>query len=464
MRDFNKLDRSVSLSLLFACVLTVIAACVAPSGPLGAPNVIQTGTVSSVRLTLAQSTLAPGQTTQATAVAASADGTVVGGRVDFSSQNPSIATVSSNGVVTALTAGAAMIQAAVGSRVASANVTVESPVSPVAVVAVALDSTTLGIGHAAKATAVAKDAGGNVIPGQAVIWASLSPTIATVSSTGAVMAIAPGSATIKGTISGTSGSASVTVVQFSDSVILVSHDFNDGTIGPFNNNAGTDLDFVDDPTSPVSSRGKVARFYYLRPTTDGSVRDVNRSIEYVQPQRYGQSMFFKGDFYIPVDDLGNGLTSRKLLYFFPHVDFKKYGGIGSETFWTVITAQGSTLQLDVTSTRQDGTNGGFAVNLGTIAPRTWYTLEIEQRMNSSISATDGIVRVWLNGALLYENTTVTWTDPNWLGNTVAGAQVLDPTDVYFERFDFGDQVNSRYTYNEYRYWDNVAFSSKRIGQ
>ena len=232
MRYFKKIDWSISLSVLFACVLTVIAACGAPSGPLGAPNVIQAPTVSSVQMTLAKPALAPGQTTQVTVVAKSADGKVVSGTVDFSSKNPSIATVSSNGLVTAVTTGVATIQATVASRFDTASVTVQSVAPTVAVVAVALDSTSLTVGHGAKASAVAKDAAGNVITGQAATWTSLSPAIATVSSTGAVMAVAPGSATIKGTISGISGSASITVVQVSPSpVATVAVAIDSSTLG-----------------------------------------------------------------------------------------------------------------------------------------------------------------------------------------------------------------------------------------
>jgi hypothetical protein len=35
--------------------------------------------------------------------------------------------------------------------------------------------------------------------------------------------------------------------------------------------------------------------------------------------------------------------------------------------------------------------------------------------------------------------------------------------VYFQRYEFGDQVNYSGTFDEYRYWDQVAFSSTRIG-
>src|SRR5438105_12304692 len=151
MRHFKKIDWPISLSLLFACVLTVIAACVEPSGPLGAPNVIESKRVSTVEITLAQSALAPGQTTQATAVAKSSDGQVVTGQISFSSQDSSIAKVSSKGLVTALKPGIVLIQATLSGCVGTSPVTVKAFVTHVAVVAVALDSTSLAIGHSAKA-------------------------------------------------------------------------------------------------------------------------------------------------------------------------------------------------------------------------------------------------------------------------------------------------------------------------
>jgi uncharacterized protein YjdB len=218
MRHFKKLDWSISLSLLFACILTVIAACVEPSGPLDAPHVLEGGggggngggtTVSSVQLTLAQSTLAPGKTTQATVVARSADGKIVDASVDFVSQNLSIATVSSNGVVTAVAAGIAMIQATVAGHGATAPVTVQSIV--VAAVAVAFDSTKISVGHVAQASAVVKDTAGNPITDQAVTWSSLTPNIASVSSSGTVTAIAAGTASIEAVASGVNGAGSIIV-------------------------------------------------------------------------------------------------------------------------------------------------------------------------------------------------------------------------------------------------------------
>lgn len=563
MRHFKKIDWSISLFLLFACVLTVIAACVESSGPLGAPNVIEVPTVSSVRITLAQSTLAPGQTTQATVVATSADGKVVSGLVDFSSQNPSVATVSSKGVVTALTAGVVLIQATVASRAASATVTVKSPVSPVAVVAVALDSTSLAIGHSAKASATAKDSAGNVITGQTVTWASLSPTVATVSSTGTVMAVAAGSATIQGTISGTSGSASLTVVQVSaspvatvavaidsttllvghvaqalatardasgstiaaptvtwtslapgvatisssgavtavaegsaviratvsgiagtDSLLVVvppdlaSQNFDGGSYSPYYNfwdpalGGDGSLDVVNDPTG--SGRGKVARMHYVHVNSG----DKNVYLQFTHNIGFDSTIYSRGEFYIDVADFGAGGTpgnpgsvGRKLIYYRPNQPVTKYGGAWRE-FAVVIDFQGNDLRVSSWYVMASGFTAERSTYIAAAAdllPRTWYTLETQITPETSIGAGNGIVRIWLNGALVYAITDLRLSDPAWIGIPIPGgnATPYELADCYLKYVYVGEQVNLANnigTFNEYRYWDNVAFSTKRIGQ
>jgi hypothetical protein len=459
MRHFNKLDWPISLSLLFASVLTVIAACIQPSGPLGAPNVIEVGAVSSVRISLAQSALAPGQTTQATVRATSADGRVVGGRVDFSSQNPSVATVSSQGVVTALVAGAAMIHATVASRADSAAVTVKSLVSPVAVVAVALDSTSLGIGHSAKASATAKDSAGNLITGQTVTWASVSPTVATVSSTGAVTAVAAGSATIQGTVSGKVGSASLTVIQVPaldplTGVVppnLSFHDFNDGTTGPYAHTA--DVDFPDDPTG--SGHGKVARMFY-NPTQDLLQSSNDEYIAYdagATHIRYGATIWMKGEFKIPY--AGTAVKAghhRKLI---------DYWGAGVRmTLYRAVAYSG---QLRLWLSCVDWMNGSSQETVTEVtginlADDTWYTIEVKMVTNSADNIRDGVVEVYINGAAspnYTRNTGLGWITEKYSGGS------------YFNNYRVGVQLTSdagQPLYTEYRYWDNVGFSTSRIGR
>jgi hypothetical protein len=461
MRNFKALDWSLSLSVIFGCLLTVIAACGEASGPLGAPNVIEVPTVSSVILTLAQPTLALGQSTQATVVAISTDGSHVSGSIAFTSQNPSIATVSSKGIVTAVAAGVALIHASLAGREATASVTVQSVKSTVAAVAVTLDSSSLTVGHTAKATAVAKDATGASITGEPVTWVSSSPTIATVSATGSVVAVAAGSAIIKGTIAGTSGSTSLTVVQVADSTVLitdssflVSHDFNDSTMGPFTNPWGIDLDFPFDSTH----LSRVARFHYA-----GTNQDRNRALSYVKTSgiKFGQTIYFRGDLYFPPGtDLSVG--QRKLLYWQRHLD-AKYGPSGGPTFANIVVMFGSSLKWNGISVAQDPANSVdiMTPSLATMVTDHWYTLEEQMTMNSTPLATDGIVRIWLDGVLIFEKLDMRWTNPTWDGQ-VFGSNVLNWNDIYFQYFDVGDQVNWSGTYDEYRYWDNVTFSSSRI--
>lgn len=72
-------------------------------------------------------------------------------------------------------------------------------------------------GDTATLVATAKDAAGNVVAGS-VTWKTSSATVATVSATGFVTAVAPGSATISGTIDGKSASLNATVTAAPNSV------------------------------------------------------------------------------------------------------------------------------------------------------------------------------------------------------------------------------------------------------
>lgn len=638
MRHFKPIDWSVSLSLLLACVLSVIAACVDSSGPLGAPNVItETQAVSTVKITLAQPTLAPGQTTQATVVSTSADGKIVNGRVDYSSQNPSVATVSPSGRVTAVAVGLAAIQATVSGRGATASLTVQSQTSaaaPIAAVAVAFDSTKIVVGHTAQASAVVKDTAGNTITGQTVTWSSLTPTVATVSSSGAVTAIAAGTASIKATVSSVSGDGSLTVeplrvatvtvtidsaslsvgntgqafatakdsvgniingqtvmwtslsptiasvsssgkitalavgvaviqatvagcsgstdlaiqsqsnsvaiavsvsvavdsttlqvghvaravvtakdasgntitnptvtwtslnnaatvssgtvtgaaegmaqiqasvsgIAATDSVLVVvaadlaSQNFDGGSVSPYVNfwdpaaGGNGDVDVISDPTG--AGKGKVARMHYV-----GTNQDRNRFLEYDHHIGFGSTIYSRGDFYFDVADLGDGYIARKLIYYLPHEDYLKYNGNNLPTFFAIVGPQGNSLYVTSGYVPADGSaEVQTSVRTNTVLlPKTWYTLETQITPETSIGAGNGIFRVWLDGALIYEKTNVQWTDPAWVGQLIGGTP-LDLADIYFERVEVGEQVNYNIgSFDEYRYWDRVAFSTKRIG-
>src|SRR5216110_2387016 len=68
--------------------------------------------------------------------------------------------------------------------------------------------------------AVARDANGNVVPGQAFTWTSDNPLIARIDTGGVVTAVANGSATITATAAGVAGSAVLTVAQVVTAVVV----------------------------------------------------------------------------------------------------------------------------------------------------------------------------------------------------------------------------------------------------
>jgi uncharacterized protein YjdB len=117
--------------------------------------------------------------------------------VTWSSSDPPIATVDSTGVVTAVATGTAIITVRTldGGYKATCLVTV---VAPVAVSGVGLNksstSITLGYSEILEATITPSEAAN-----QKVTWSSSDPTIVTVSSTGKVIAVALGTATIMAT-------------------------------------------------------------------------------------------------------------------------------------------------------------------------------------------------------------------------------------------------------------------------
>jgi hypothetical protein len=101
----------------------------------------------------------------------------------------------------------------------------------VAVASVGLSpaSNTLDAGGSYTLTASLGDASGQALSGRSVSWASSNPAVASVSGTGAVTALAAGSATITATVEGKSASATVTVVGSGGAAAVVKLDA--GSVG-----------------------------------------------------------------------------------------------------------------------------------------------------------------------------------------------------------------------------------------
>ena len=124
-----------------------------------------------------------------------ATGAALRGRaVTWASGTTAVATVSADGAVTGVGVGSATISAMAGGVSGTALVSVV-PV-PAASVVVAPASVALTAGASRALGASVLDSAGHTLTGRTVTWATDAPTIANVSSTGVVLAIAPGVATI----------------------------------------------------------------------------------------------------------------------------------------------------------------------------------------------------------------------------------------------------------------------------
>ena len=168
--------------------------------------------VVSVEVTPASASLLVGETVQLTATALNAEGEALPGRIaTWSTDAPSVASVSSNGLVRAEGQGSATITATIEGKTGTSSITVTINTVPVASVEVTPATASVSVGTAVQLTATAKDAAGQPLSGRTFTWSTDAPSIATVSASGLVTGGAEGSATITATSEGRSGTSSVTV-------------------------------------------------------------------------------------------------------------------------------------------------------------------------------------------------------------------------------------------------------------
>ncbi len=179
------------------------------------PAVAATATPAPPRLTtirVAPGTvsLSPGTSVQLMASAIDQNGRLMpGAPMRWSSDADAVATVSSAGVVRAVTAGTARITARGGTRSGTAEVSV-TPVA-VATVEIAPTRTSIVVGGSAQFTATARDGAGSPLANRAIAWRPGNPSVASVSPSGLVTGLAAGTTTISATSGEATASATVTV-------------------------------------------------------------------------------------------------------------------------------------------------------------------------------------------------------------------------------------------------------------
>ena len=187
--------------------------------------------VATVSVSPATASVVAGNTQQLATILRDAGGNSLTGRtVTWTSSSAAVATVSATGLVTAVSPGSTTITATSEGKSGSASIAVT--VVPVATASVSPATASAPVGQTVQLTATLKDASGNVLSGRTISWASDNSGVATVSGTGLVAAVSPGSATITATSEGRSGTASIgaTPIQ-SGQVTYYKTNFTDGTTG-----------------------------------------------------------------------------------------------------------------------------------------------------------------------------------------------------------------------------------------
>ena len=168
--------------------------------------------VARVELSPSALTLGLGSSGTIVARAFDASGHELFGRpTTWASRDSSIAMVDSSGKVTTKTVGTTLVSAIVDGHLAETPATVTVLQAAVASIAVTPVGFVLDIGQTRQLTAIVLDASGNRLTDRVVTWASDSPSVATVSSSGLVTATGYGYATITATSEGKTFSLAVTV-------------------------------------------------------------------------------------------------------------------------------------------------------------------------------------------------------------------------------------------------------------
>lgn len=173
-------------------------------------------TLKSIAVTPANASIAAGSTEQYTVTGTYSNGTTqnITSSVTWTSSNTSAATISGSGLASAVAAGTTTITATLGSVAGSTTLTVTPVSSNPTLVSILLKPASISLrrGNTQQLRAVGQYSNGTTknLTGS-VTWASSNHSVATVSSSGLVSAIARGTATITATSGSTTGSAQVTV-------------------------------------------------------------------------------------------------------------------------------------------------------------------------------------------------------------------------------------------------------------
>ena len=213
-----------------ACAVLMIAVMTACGGggadvPVAPPAPV----LSTVTVTIAPTTIQLRQSASAQAELRTLAGAVLTGRaVSWSSSAPAVASVDASGVIANVSVGSATNTATSEDKSGSAPITVFP--APVASLTLTALQSSLTVGSSTQATAIVRSANGQVLADRVIAWSSSAPSVASVSSTGVILAIAPGVASISAASDGRAASIAMSVLAPTPATVTVSPSF--ATLAP----------------------------------------------------------------------------------------------------------------------------------------------------------------------------------------------------------------------------------------
>jgi hypothetical protein len=201
-----------------AAFVGLLAACGGGGGGGGGVPVRTVTTVTVTSLTVAPK---QGDTVQLTAVARDQFGDLMTGTTaTWSSSAPTVATVSTTGLLQALAGGSVTITATVSGVSGTLALTITPRVTTT--VTVSSPTLSLAVGETVQLAVVARDQFGDVIPGKSATWSVSDARVATISPSGLLQAVAPGTVVATATIDAVPGSLTLTVVPGTVASVIVS--------------------------------------------------------------------------------------------------------------------------------------------------------------------------------------------------------------------------------------------------
>jgi uncharacterized protein YjdB len=171
-----------------------------------------TPSLSFVTLEPSELRVAPGRAGRLLAVLHDFDGNPFSGPpVSWSSDDPAVASVDGDGIVSANTRGTTTVTASAQGLTASATVTVD-PLFAVVSLEATPATVSVAVADTVRLEAIAKDAQGDALAGRVVSWSVVTPGVATVSADGLITGVSQGETVVRATADGFTADAPVRVL------------------------------------------------------------------------------------------------------------------------------------------------------------------------------------------------------------------------------------------------------------